>query len=113
MRRSMSTTRRVRIFTAHDGKCCLCGQKIDGVREKWTIEHIQALGLCGEDTDENCAPAHECCRREKDKDDVKKIAKAKRSGAKHIGAKATKSRPMPGSRNSPWRKKMSGETVRR
>lgn len=76
-RKSMSPSRRLRIFEAHSGKCCLCGQKIDGVRDKWIVEHIRALGLAGEDEDSNCAPAHETCRRVKDKVDVAMIAKAK------------------------------------
>lgn len=86
-RRSMSPSRRLRIFEAHSGACCLCGQKIDGVREKWTVEHIRALGLGGEDEDSNCAPAHETCRREKDKTDVAMIAKAKAMKRAHIGIK--------------------------
>ena len=40
--------------------------------------------------DANCAPAHEKCRRIKDKDDVARIAKAKRVKAIHLGIKATK-----------------------
>ncbi len=86
-RRSMTTTRRLRIFEAHGGRCCLCGRKIDGVREPWTIEHIRALGLGGADEDSNCAPAHEDCRRQKDKADVAAISKAKRRKAKHLGIK--------------------------
>lgn len=90
-RRSMSPSRRLRIWEAHGGVCCLCGGKIDGVREKWTVEHIRALGLGGADDDANCAPAHEDCRRVKDKADVKAIAKAKRTKAKHIGVGKPKS----------------------
>lgn len=84
-RRSMSPARRLRIWEAHGGVCCLCKTQIDGVRETWTVEHLRALGLGGEDDDKNCAPAHETCRRQKDKVDVKSIAKAKRVKAKHLG----------------------------
>ena len=86
-RKAMSPSRRLRIFEAHKGLCCHCGGKIDGVREKWIVEHLRALGLGGEDEDGNCAPAHEDCRRIKDKDDVSRIAKAKRVKAKHMGIK--------------------------
>lgn len=86
-RKSMSPSRRLRIWEAHGGKCCLCSAKIDGSREKWTVEHIRALGLGGEDKDDNCAPAHETCRREKDKADVAMIAKAKAMKRVHIGIK--------------------------
>lgn len=86
-RRSMSPQRRLRIFEAHKGVCVLCSKPIDGVRDKWTIEHMRALGLGGEDDDKNCGPAHEACRRVKDKEDVSSIAKAKRVKARHVGAK--------------------------
>lgn len=86
-RKAMSTSRRLRIWEAHGGICCLCQTKIDGVREGWTVEHLRALGLGGEDDDKNCAPAHERCRRQKDKVDVKAIAKAKRVKSKHLGLK--------------------------
>ena len=98
-RKSMSPSRRLRIFEAHHGVCCLCNLKIDGVRQKWTVEHMRALGLGGEDADDNCAPAHEECRREKDKIDVAMIAKAKAMKRHHIGVKKggpkIKSAPFP------------------
>ena len=58
--------------------CCLCGQPIHRHNDQWTIEHLIALGLLGPDLNSNCAPAHEACRRQKDKIDVARIAKAKR-----------------------------------
>ncbi len=112
-RRSMNTTRRLRIFEAHAGRCCLCGLKIDGVREPWTIEHIRALGLGGADDDSNCAPAHEACRRQKDKADVAAISKAKRRKAKHLGIRAASRHPMPGSKASGLKKRMDGTVERR
>lgn len=111
-RKPMSTMRRLRIYESTGGHCVLCGQMIYGYREKWIVEHKIALGLGGEDTDENCGPAHEICRREKDKDDVKAIAKAKRVKAKHIGARRA-SRPMPGAKASGWRHRIDGTWERR
>lgn len=105
-RRSMSPTRRLRIWEAANGVCCLCEQKIDGVREAWTVEHLIALALGGPDTDDNCRPAHERCRRQKDKTDVADIARAKRRAAKHIGAKK---RGWP----SKWKRKVDGTVVPR
>lgn len=89
-RRAMSPQRRLRIFEDHKGICVLCKSKIDGVHEKWTVEHLRALGLGGADDDGNCGPAHENCRRDKDKDDVARIAKAKRAKVKHLGIKPKK-----------------------
>lgn len=100
-RKPMSDMRRLRIWEAQKGICVICDLKIDGAREKWTIEHIVPLGLGGEDSDWNCAPAHEHCRRQKDKTDVKAIAKAKRMKAKHLGIKKRSSFRKPPS-NSHW-----------
>jgi 5-methylcytosine-specific restriction protein A len=84
-RRPMSKSRRLRIFEFHKGICVLCKAPIDGVRDHWTVEHMRALGLGGADQDDNCGPAHETCRREKDKVDVRAIAKAKRAKSRHLG----------------------------
>jgi 5-methylcytosine-specific restriction protein A len=51
---------------------------------------LTCLGLGGADEDRNCAPAHEACRRDKDKLDVAAIAKAKRNKQRHLGIKAPK-----------------------
>ncbi len=106
-RRGMSSMRRLRIWEAHAGRCVLCKRKIDGVREEWIVEHIRALGLGGTDTDDNCGPAHEDCRRQKDKVDVASIAKAKRMKARHIGIKKRSGF------QTKYRKKMNGEVVLR
>jgi 5-methylcytosine-specific restriction protein A len=111
-RKPMPEMRRLRIWERHGGVCVLCGLKIDGTKGKWTIEHLRALGLGGEDTDENCGPAHEDCRRAKDKIDVPAIAKAKRMKARHLGIKRS-SRPIPGSKASGWRKPFNGPPERR
>lgn len=82
-RRPMSAKRRHAIFTEHCtghhiAPCCLCGEPIHRRKDQWTIEHMRALGLMGQDVNTNCAPAHEACRREKDKADMARISKAKR-----------------------------------
>lgn len=82
-RMSMSQKRRQHIFSEHCtanniAPCCICGEPIHRHNDQWTIEHLTALGLLGPDINTNCAPAHEACRRQKDKTDVARIAKAKR-----------------------------------
>lgn len=105
-RGNMSPTRRLRIWEAHAGVCILCKTKIDGVREKWIVEHVRALGLGGSDDDANLGPAHETCRRVKDKDDVAAIAKSKRAKMRHLGIKpASKWRKPPEGYGYSWREK--------
>lgn len=112
-RRSMSPRRRLRIWEAHRGMCCLCNQAIDGTREKWIVEHLRALELGGEDEDANCAPAHASCGLEKTSDDHARAAKAKRVKQRQLGIKAASKTPMPFGRNSPFKRTMSGKVVRR
>ena len=109
-RGSMSPTRRLKIFERHFGRCCLCESKIKA-GDTWTIEHIRALALGGADEDSNCAPAHEACRRLKDKKDMASIAKSKRMKARHYGIRKLPS--MPGSRNTKWKKHFDGRVTLR
>ena len=89
-RRSMTPTRRLRIFEAHKGICVTCKLPIKA-GDKWFIEHIRALELGGEDTDENCGPAHTItCKAVKDAEDHSRAAKAKRAKMHHLGIKAPK-----------------------
>ncbi|MER9574926.1 hypothetical protein NKI78_04635 [Mesorhizobium sp. M0400] len=92
-RARMSAKRRQAIFTEHCtghnvAPCCLCGEPIHRHNDEWIIEHIRALGLLGPDVNTNCGPAHENCRRAKDKQDLARIAKAKRQAL--AGAKKEK-----------------------
>lgn len=88
-RRTFTTLQRAAFFERHKGVCYLCGQKIDGAREKWEIEHIVAREIMGQDADEdsNLALAHASCHRTKTRDDKAAIAKSNRVRAKHIGAR--------------------------
>lgn len=107
----MSTTRRAAIFKAHDEICHICGCKIQ-VGEKWEAEHIVPYAMTRDDSDENLAPAHVSCHSQKSKQDVRKIAKAKRVAAKHSGAYRPKA-VLPGSKASKWKRKIDGTVVRR
>jgi len=113
MTRRMSPTRRARIFQAHGGVCHICGQVIDGTRERWDADHVIALEISGDDSDENLRPAHEACHRAKTSmEDAPTIAKAKRVQRKHFGAHRPKA-TIPGSRGTKWKRTLDGRTVRR
>jgi 5-methylcytosine-specific restriction protein A len=109
----LSTRQRVECFEASGGVCHLCGGKII-VGEKWEVSHDTPLELGGEDTPENRKPAHYRCHRAHTAAvDLPNIAKAKRREARHIGARAPSSRPIPGSRASGIKKRMDGTVERR
>ncbi|WP_165937781.1 HNH endonuclease [Methylobacterium segetis] len=90
----------------------ICGDRIDGVRERWIVEHIRALELGGADELGNMGPAHEACGREKTRDDHARAAHAKRQKLRHIGATASE-RPLPGSKASSLKRKINGTVVPR
>ena len=112
-RRKLTPHQRLAIWERARGTCVLCYQSIDGVRERWIIEHIRALELGGLDEPDNMGPAHETCANVKTRDDHHRTAKAKRQKIRHLGAGQTKNRPLPCGRQSRWKKKMDGTIVPR
>lgn len=111
-RRKLTDKQRLQMFMEHKGICCLCGGKIDGVRESWTDEHIEPLWRNGTNDMANRAPAHMKCARGKSGQENIDRAKGRRVAEKHFGAKVSKN-PMPGSRRSPWKKRIDGTVERR
>lgn len=114
-RKNMTPRMRLKVWENHKGVCKLCGGKIDGVRERWIVEHIIPLALGGEDAEGNMAPAHEGCALAKTfgkSGDIAKAAKAKRVKSKHLGMKTSKN-PLPGGKGSKWKKKIGGGVVPR
>ena len=111
MRRSLSKLARIRIFDSADGICHICKTKIH-TGEAWQADHILPLALGGEDNEKNMAPAHDRCHGQKTASDIGKIRKGDRQRAKHLGIKK-KSKPIPGSKNSCWKKKIDGTVVER
>ncbi|HEX5508789.1 MAG TPA: HNH endonuclease signature motif containing protein [Pseudolabrys sp.] len=109
-RRSLTRNQRVRMFDAHKGVCILCGTKIQ-VGEAWIDEHIDPLEISGNNAWENRGPAHVKCAKVKTRRDLNVIAKVKRVRAKHLGIRRLSRFPC--ARTSPYRKKLTGEVVRR
>jgi hypothetical protein len=111
-RRSLSGRRRLQAWERTGGACVVCGRRIDGVRERWIVEHVRALELGGADELENMGPAHEACGQEKTRDDHARTARAKRQKIRHLGA-AVIVRPLPGSRACALKRKINGTVVSR
>ncbi len=111
-RRKLTPHRRLKVWEKTGGMCVLCDGKIDGVRERWIIEHVRALELGGADELSNMAPAHEACALVKTQDDHRCTARAKRQKIRHIGADGPK-RPLPFGKASRWKRTLSGKIVPR
>jgi len=112
VRRKLTPHRRLQVWESTGGRCVICGQEIDCIRERWIAEHIRALELGGIDHLSNMGPAHEACARGKTQADHHRAAKAKRQKIQHLGA-GKGSRPLPCGRQSRWKKKMNGTIVPR
>lgn len=104
---------RVRVFVREDGKCHACGRRINGATERWTLEHRIALINGGENRESNLCCTCSFCLPAKNAADVAIKSDTYDMQRKHILQRKAKTRPMDGSRNSPWKRKMSGEVVRR
>jgi len=117
-RKPLSTKQRAEQFIAHKGQCCLCGGRILP-KEAWIDEHILALWLAqeGDERDlnapENRGIAHKKCAVSKTAREATDRARGRRAAARHFGTKAPSRRPMPGGRDSKWKKTMDGRWVRR
>ena len=75
-------------------------------------DHVTADGLGGKPTLENCLVICPLCNSFKTfRGDIPRIAKMKRQKDAHEGVKRRST--FPGSRNSPWRKRLDGTVERR
>ena len=110
---TFSTSFRLNLFLKRKGLCSDCSLKIDAGKA-WDIDHVLPLALGGTNEPKNlqilCKPCH---RSKTTKADIPAIAKTKRLKARHLGARSPSTRPIPGSKRSPWKHKMDGSVVRR
>ena len=112
-RPTFSTSFRLNLFLMRKGLCAACTQKIDAGKA-WDIDHILPLAMGGTNAPENLQILCRSCHRSKTtQSDIPRIAKTKRLKARHLGASAPSTRPIPGSRRSLWKRKMDGSVVRR
>jgi 5-methylcytosine-specific restriction endonuclease McrA len=111
-RREFPKSVRVAAFERACGRCECCTAHL--VPGKYHYDHLQPDALAGEPTLKNCRVLCMSCHNVKTaREDTPRITKANRQRAGHIGAKTKKGRPMAGTKASGWKKKMSGEVVRR
>lgn len=103
---------KLRIFEAHGGRCHLCERKIM-TGDAWDADHVKPIWDGGENRESNMKPACIWCHRRKTAGEASQRAEGKRHRAKHSGIKAKPRNPMPGSRDSKWKKKLNGEVVER
>lgn len=112
MRREFSSKTKTAAWERANGQCEACTARLSPGHTHY--DHIVPDALGGEPILENVQVLCSACHgRKTAKQDVPRIAKAKRQRADHIGAKSKTRRPMPGSRASGWKRRMDGTTERR
>lgn len=102
---------KIRLFQATGGRCAICTRLIY-IGMSWVCDHMLALANGGRHAEDNLQVLCEECHKTKTRSDVAMKALANRIKTKHLGLKRSRN-PMPGSRASGWKRKMSGEWVRR
>jgi 5-methylcytosine-specific restriction protein A len=109
-RKPLTAKQKLKMFLDARGICCICGQKIDAVKDAWD-EHENPLWRGGSNEMSNRGPAHIKCARQKTSREAKEKAKGERIAEKAMGARTAKFRPMPFGRKSALKKKMNGAVV--
>jgi 5-methylcytosine-specific restriction enzyme A len=106
-RREFPVRIKLAAFQRCGGYCEACDAKLFPGR--YAFDHRNPDALTGTPILENCAVLCRPCHADKTAMDMASIAKAKRRQAKHLGIKrAPKGPPLPGTRASGIRKRMSG-----
>lgn len=101
---------RLRVFLNHDGICHISNRKIRP-GEPWELEHIKALCNGGEHRETNLAPALGKPHKLKTKQDRADKATTDRKRKMNVGIRPISKFAC--SRNSKFKKKISGEVVMR
>jgi hypothetical protein len=103
---------RLRVLRRFDDRCACCTRPLPpGTR--FTCDHVVALINGGANRESNLQPLCDWCNPKKNAADVADKSKVADMAKAIYGLKKPKGRPMNGSRNSPWRKRVSGRTERR
>ena len=111
-RREFSQKVRTLAFERANGWCEECGAKL--FPGGYQYDHVLPAALGGDRTLDNCKVICLPCHGLKTtKEDRPKIHKADRARVKIMDGKKRKSRPIPGSKASGWRKRMDGTVERR
>jgi len=114
-RQRLTDQERTKLFLDRGGRCHRCTRKL-GPSDTWTDEHVIALENGGKNEWDNRDISCSWCKPIKDAEDHKKAAKGRAVAVACIippSQRQKRGPPIPGSKRSGWKRKMSGELVRR
>lgn len=105
---------KARIVERQAGICaCGCGVKLGLAGERIEFDHTQALILGGANAETNLRALRSPCHKPKTRADVAQKSIEARKRAKHLGLRPASKATIPGSKASPWKRKINGGLVRR
>lgn len=116
-RKSLTDQQRTKFFLERGGKCE--GEKCGGVKifsKRWYVDHRIALENGGTNDHSNLQLLCEPCHMEKTGQDHARAAKIRAVAVSHYippSQRQKKGPPIPGSKRSPWKRRMDGTVVRR
>lgn len=100
-----------RVIARYSGHCPKCGRELRAGHIEF--DHIRSLVNGGRHAEFNLQPlCASPCHKEKTKADVAQKSRAYGSRSRHLGIRKSK-HPLPCGKGSPFKKKISGEVVRR
>lgn len=102
----------VRVFEKAGKRCENCTRALRH-RKDWELDHIKALKNGGEHRESNLQALCVGCHSQKTRADVAEKSKVAGTKKKHLGISTRKGPPMPGSRDSKYKKLMDGTVVLR
>jgi 5-methylcytosine-specific restriction enzyme A len=104
---------RLRIIDRQGSRCaCGCGVKLGLAGERIEFDHRPALINGGENRESMIEAVRAPCHRIRTNEDVAEKAAVARKRKKALGLHRSKA-TLPGSKASKWKRKVSGEVVRR
>lgn len=114
-RHTLTDQQRAKLFLERGGKCHKCERKL-GPADVWIVEHLIALENGGTNEWWNLALTCSWCLPAKNRADAAIAAKTRAIATAHIvptSQRQKKGKPIPGSKRSGWKHKMSGGWERR
>lgn len=103
---------KLRVFDRFSGICPKCSRKLR--TGHFDYDHIVSLANGGRHAEFNLQPlCTSPCHSTKTKQDVAEKSRTYERRKSYVGLRKPKGQPMPGTKASGWKKKISGEVVRR